>query len=208
MLAEELITFHPTKDWVDEDLLKVMEDVFNRYYHYFCSCLVKGTYPFVTPISLFKSVPNNRDTIFIWSEIEADFQEMNVPMLRLHGDLWTANTLLDKSVGEIYFIDWEFSNYLFFFYDFFNMMWVEFYINKNDLFLNQYVNGEYDHEMERAFTLFGLDFKQQARMSYFNLYFLNYYAMRLTKMDLKSRKAYIKQYKKLLRQIKCRPSIN
>jgi hypothetical protein len=199
LMIEELIFFHPVNHWKEEDFLFVMEDIFIRYLHYLRDCKTIGGYSSEKAKELVKTLPNCEEIVFIQNQINPELWEMEIPTLKLHGDLWAANTLLIKGEeNQVKYIDWEFSKELFFFYDFFNMMWLDVYMKNRFFLVNGYVNGDYDQYFKSIFSLFDLTFYRKYRMDYFHLYFLNFFKERLVHFAKADRQIYFQQYKRLV----------
>jgi len=202
LIIEDLIFFYPVNQWEEEDFLFLMGDVFDRYYHYFSDCKIKGSYSSTTTPALLEGLPECQEVEFIRNQINPDLWEVDFPTLKLHGDLWVANTLLIKGKkNQVKYIDWEFSSELFFFYDFFNMMWLDVYMKERYFYINRYVKGEYDQQLKRLFSVFDLVFEPQYRMNYFHLFFLNFFKERLVHFAEGDKQAYFQQYKWLVEAV-------
>ena len=174
LIMEELIISVPKNKWENDDLLFVMLDVFETYFDYFSFCISKKSYSQITIAEIVGSHPDDFELPFNPKQINEELLQLKIPKVKLHGDLWSANTLLTKSdKQQITYIDWEFSRELPFFYDFFNMMWLEAYVNNNDFYIEKYVNGEFDSPLIKIFAIFDLPFKSECRLAYFIYLFLN-----------------------------------
>ena len=203
-IIEQLILFQPNSLWVKEDYLYVIEDIFKRYITYAEACKENVKYCFISPTDYMKIFEINDDKYIseIRSKIPKDLLSIHLPALRLHGDLWTTNILVQKSDRySIHYIDWEFSQDLLFFYDFFNLMWVEVYNHNNYLYIDNYVNGMYDHYFNELFLIYNLKYEPKFRMEYFHVFFLQFYLVRLINLQGKDKNKYFRQYRKLSRKI-------
>ncbi|MCM3600542.1 hypothetical protein M3175_07355 [Robertmurraya korlensis] len=200
---EELFYFHPVNDWKEEDLSLVMGDIFNHYLQYLNDCEIMGNYYYAkSTIDLIKELPTSEEILFIQNQIDSGLFETEFPTLKLHGDLWAANTLLIKDEkNQVLYIDWEFSKELIFFYDFFNMMWLDVYMKNRFFIFNEYVNGIYDQYFKSVFSLFNLTYDSKHRMDYFHLFFLYFYKERLVHFTESEKKAYFLQYKRLVETV-------
>jgi thiamine kinase-like enzyme len=199
LIMEELIISVPKNTWKMDDYLFVMVDVFECYFDYLSFCYSKHKFNQVTVNEIVISLPDDPEITYIGNQINNELLHMKIPKIKLHGDLWSANTLLTKAdKKQITYIDWEFSRELPFFYDFFNMMWLEFYMYNNDLYIKKYVNGEFDRPFIKIFALFDIPFKSEYRLAYFAIYFLIFYKERLILFEAKDRLTYIDQYKRLM----------
>lgn len=202
LIMEELITFQPKHGWSQNDYYTVMEDIFYRYTDYFHACEVKGIYMYTSPADLLHSLPVSEEFYFIRNNIDIELFDLPIPCLKLHGDLWTSNTLLKKENNyEVHYIDWEFSKEFTFFYDFFMMMWLEVYMNNNYIYIEKYIQGEYDYFFKKIFSIFHLTFHPHLRIDYFHIFFLNFFKDRYIYFDDKNKRYVFKQYKRLFDKI-------
>jgi hypothetical protein len=203
LIMEELIGFQPTNTWVKEDYLYVMEEIFSRYFAYFIVCKTKGIAALYSPSDLLDTLSEHHKINVIRSKISLELVDLIMPYVKLHGDLWTANILLEKTdKHQIKYIDWEYSNEFIFFYDLFHLMWLEVYVNNNSIYIEKYANGEYDHYFKKMFTLFNIPYKEELRLDYFSIYFLNFYQERLVQLHEVDKKNYINQFIRLLEKLK------
>lgn len=202
LIMEELIFFEPKSAWVKEDLLYVMEDIFDRYFAYF-NVRKNGIHSFIILSDLLDSLSESDEISFITSKINSELLYLKFPLLKLHGDLWTSNILLTKGSEKchIHYIDWEWSNEFLFFYDLFMIMWNEVVINHNYHYIKKYAEGEYDYNFVRMFSLFNMTFQSQYRLDYLNIFFLNFFKEKMIYLDKKNKIYMIKKYKRLLEKI-------
>ncbi len=200
LIIEELILFHPTSFWSEKDHDNVLDTVFERYLEYFRYCEKSQTFTTFSTNDIEFSLIEEEELLFIKEEISKEILDFKIPFVMIHGDLWTSNILLEKSDDyEMKLIDWEYSKELLFFYDFFTLIWLEFYMNNNQYYFKKYINGEYDHFFTEIFSVFELSFKPTYRFEYFHLFFLYFYKERLIKMDKKLRFSILNKYKLLMK---------
>ncbi|MGX6446052.1 hypothetical protein ACWM35_22850 [Neobacillus sp. K501] len=198
LVMEELVHFQPVHTWMKEDYLYVMNDVFKRHFYYLKS-YSNSIDLYRTPEAIVNSLENHHEIRYISDQIHPDLLPLNFPYIKLHGDLWTSNCLLIKGDNhQIKYIDWEYSNTLIFFYDIFTMMWLEVYMNNNDIYIAKYLKGEYDDVFNNLFSFFDMKFEEKLRLDYLNIYLLNFFYERLIHFDPEAKLAYLYQYKKLL----------
>lgn len=94
------------------------------------------------------------------------------PFCVTHGDLWTSNIVYD---GETYFhIDFENMGVRVFFFDILMYAFSDYYLNKNELLLSNFFNGDYDALMEELFSAAGCTYQKSDRLMYLKavLFFL------------------------------------
>ncbi|WML59307.1 hypothetical protein [Neobacillus sp. PS2-9] len=179
IIMEELVNFEQNHTWIEEDYLFVMEDVFERNINYFKACVENGIQSSSSPTDLISQIKMNAVIEPIRNKINPELLDVKFPCVKLHGDLWTSNTLLVKEgKSHICYIDWEYSREYIFFYDLFNMMWLEVYVNNNHLYIHKYIKGEYNNYFYKLFSLFNLSFDEKLKLDYIIIYFLNFFTER------------------------------
>lgn len=202
LIMEELVLFQPKNTWEEEDYEWVISDLFKRYYVYFNECKTKGNFTYKSPTELLNPLIANSEIQFIGSTIHPELIDMKIPYLKLHGDMWTSNTLLLKAEKtQIKYIDWEYSKDFWFFYDLFNMMWLEYYVNNNFSYVKRYITGDYDEDFKKIFSLFHLHFQPEFKLDYLNLFFLNFFKERLVNLNEVDKKDSLNKYKGLLEKV-------
>jgi|SRR5690625_3621714 len=140
----------------------------------------------ITPNDLFESLDGKNDNVnkLFLKYINNEVREMKLPMVKLHGDLWSSNILLKKgNSSKFYYIDWEYSNDYFFFYDLFWFMQNEAIYNGNFTFIKKYINGRYDDQFINIFRTFDLDFREEHRQGFLVIFFFNILKTRLVNAD-------------------------
>jgi len=197
LIMEELVNFRQNDTWVKEDYLYIIKDIFERSFDYFQGCAEKEISTFISPNDLYLSSSRNSELSFIMNHIDSSLIHLKIPCVMLHGDLWTANTLLMKDRNQVCYIDWEYSKEYFFFYDLFTLMWLEVYVNNNYCYLLSYLNGDYDLNFMKLFSLLNLSFETRFRLDYFHIFFLHFYHSRIDQLDKTSRILIGKQYKRM-----------
>lgn len=185
LIIERYIDYKSSEQWDDYDTKFIVNEVFRRYLEYFKETGANGKADWVPSIEIRSLLPAN--SVFL-EEIEGGISqglsEKPLPMLPVHGDLWSPNILIDKEDSKkIFFIDWEMAGDMYFFYDFFVFMWNEAIINKNYSFIRYYMEGDYDSYFDHAFELFGLEFDKGRKQEYLNIFFLNMYVRRWLDAD-------------------------
>lgn len=175
-LIEKYINFQRQSNQDNPFILKSIYDDYTNYFstinresqpaYYTLNDLLK-TSTNAIHVERFKHIVNNIDTQLF----EAEF-----PFIKLHGDLWTANILLEKEKNEpsgLWYIDWDESGDYIFFYDFFRFMWNELDVNNRYEYYKCYLNGELDNHFKKAFDIFLLEFQPELKKDYFYMFILN-----------------------------------
>lgn len=195
-LIERLISYHKHYLWTEEDYDHVLEKVLSFYETYFNSVRKTGyqTMRFCDKIINIPNLLIERELSFICKEL----LELPFPEIALHGDLWTANVLYEKAEGQIYFIDWEFSGEKPFFYDFFNLIWLEVYLKNNHYFIKKYLLGNYDTALERMFAIFGIKYDKEKKIAYILLYFIQFCHDRLRYFSAEDRNRYFRKFESMI----------
>lgn len=161
-------------DQCDLDKTKLQARIYQDYYQYFQKLMKNQTLSY-------RSVQQMLDNATIdWSpwiepsiqSIPKSLQEMKFPKVKLHGDLWTANIIVDKQ--DIWYINWDESDDYLFFYDFFKMMWNEADVHGEHGYLDTYLARDWHADFTKIFKLFNLNFETEHRLAYFYLFFLNF----------------------------------
>ncbi|KQL54041.1 hypothetical protein AN964_11390 [Heyndrickxia shackletonii] len=203
LIMEELIQFQQYSNWQSKDYLYIIQEIFNRYLDYFNDCKQKGNISYKSPESFLWEGSESHEIKSILNEIHPILLNMNYPCLKLHGDLWTANIMLiKKATNQICMIDWEYANVYLFFYDFFNLMWLEVYVNNNEFYIYHYMDGEMDTYFEKVFALFDLTFHKEYRLDYLYIFFLNFYKERVLSLHKSERHKFINRFKKTIGLLK------
>lgn len=203
LIMEELLLFTPKSEWTEDDFSILMSDIFTKYFLYFKDVVKNKDYSYNSLKEITKILENEPDFPYISSKINKYLFHQKFPHIKLHGDLWTSNTLLvnkGKNKKQIYFIDWEFSSELFFLYDFFNCMWLEVYMSNNTYYIEKYMKGDFDCEFEKIFSLFHLAYNRNLKKDYFNIFFLEFYRTRLINFSEREKRAYLYVYKELMKK--------
>ena len=203
VIIEELINFKTNTIWEKEDSEYVIKDMFNRYIEYFVECKKSNKYSMESPLRFVDDIPKeNLISSFINENISNEITKLKFPFVKLHGDLWASNILIDnKDNKNIYYIDWERSKKFIFFYDFFSLMWNDAYVKQDYTYAYEYISGKFDDYFIRIFRLFDINFVEKYRIEYLSIFFLNYiYEWRSNPDDLNNRYLF-ESYQKLLDEI-------
>ena len=178
-IIEEFIAFKPYYEWNKIDFTNIVNDVFNKTMNYFKDILDQENYFLKSPAELMENM-NKVEPLLenIKNGIREEVRKTKFPYIKLHGDLWTSNLLINENDGSLKYIDFEHSDDFVFFYDIFLLIWTDFYLNKNNIFVNELMCGNYDFYFESIFSLFKMEFKKEYRLDYINIFFLEYYKAR------------------------------
>ena len=154
----------------------VMKEVFNNTIKHFDIAAKNNLFQLATPTDLLKHLPENDEMIkCIWDNLDNKLKDMNFPFLKLHGDLITRNILINKEDHSIKYIDFENSDVFVFFYDILKMVYSEHENDFNTQYRLDFAKGKYDIYLDKIFGIFGLKFKEEYRLDYLNIFFINFY---------------------------------
>lgn len=101
------------------------------------------------------------------------------PRIKCHGDTKFDNILLEKN--NFYIIDWEFYGDYIFYYDFMNLIINEALDEDNYVYLNRFLNDDFDDILRKLFNAVGITYKADKKKCYIVLYLME----RVTKVDSK-----------------------
>lgn len=202
-IIEELIDTKSSELWTNDDYRFVINDIFCRYIEYLKICREKGQYSFITPTYLISCITEgNRLLDKIKNNIFIDLLNKEFPIMKLHGDLWTPNILMEKSDNpNLYYIDFEYSRDFIVFYDFFWFITEQAIFKKNYALVDKYFFGEYDEYFDNIFKEFDMEFETKYRFDYLNIFFLNKYTERWISLNDKSKTSRYNEYCELLDHI-------
>lgn len=200
MVIEEYIDFIPYNHWTDQDYSYVINQTFDKYIYYFQQCRQLRAYNYST-INYYLEELQEQDSVlqYVKNNIQPELLKMKIPVLRMHGDLWTSNMLLGKEPdSNVYYIDWEHSKELVFFYDFFFILWNDAFLRANHYYLEQFIRGEYDNHLEEIFSIFDLQYNGSLKVDYFSMFFLVKFKERWESESYKIQEEVLNQYKKIV----------
>lgn len=197
IIQEELIDHTSYKKWTKEDFDLVIKDIFERYTTYFQCCSRDNNYSLIKPVTILQNI-QNADMLseFITAHTNDDILRMDLPLVRIHGDLWIPNILLTRNkLDSVYYIDYEFSDAFLFFYDIFWFIHDQVVNHSNHYFLFKYVTGEYDDDFKSLFSTFHLNFEKNNRLDYLNIYYINVYMKRCNHLHQRERMLHLNNFK-------------
>lgn len=200
MIMEELIRYKYSADWSAEEFDFVMSRIFEHYIQYFIVCQRKGEFTFKGASALISQLdPKDEGRILLEKMTNDQLLKEKFPFLKMHGDLWAPNILLNReNNGELYFIDFEYSDEYMFLYDIFWFIQTQFLNYNNEYFLKKYILGAYDSYFQSMFSIFGLSFHKEYRKEYLTIYFANVYIKRWRKLSKKNRKIQVSKLRDII----------
>lgn len=171
---EKYIEFKPYNNWSEEEKDNAFKVIFDNYKDYFINC---GEVDF-DRVSLksilddFKNSINHRELVGKIYEYMTSNNYITEQLTKviLHGDINFYNILYSNS--KYIFIDWEYSDKHVFFYDFFNLIFVECAYQNNASYLRNFFNGTYDKYFSNIFKVLKIDYNSSNRMYYFMVYIM------------------------------------
>ncbi|MFB9861014.1 hypothetical protein ACFPFV_02150 [Salinicoccus siamensis] len=175
---EKLIDFESFNSVSEVEKNYIIKEFFTNYNNYFIS-LDKSNLKKIKVENLLTSFYEENNNILLYDKLVSHFKKSNMfditfPQTLLLGDMCFFNIL--KTSDKTYYIDFEYSDEYIFFYDFMNILFVEFN-RKNPIYLMKYLNGEYDKNLEKTFQIFDLDFCIDKREQYFIMFLLERIAL-------------------------------
>lgn len=169
---DSYIEFLPFENWSisqkDDTILSVLSD----YYCYF-SLTKKDISHGITPFEFLEEtsfINNIKLKEMLIKLVPKCYYQEKLPITVLHGDLNFKNLLLSDDV--CYYIDWEFSRPLVFFYDFINLIFVEAMNHNNYYFIEKYLRGHYNSQLQKIFSVFDLEFHIDNKLLYISIYLM------------------------------------
>lgn len=175
-LIEKYIDFQRKSN---QDTPFILKSIYDDYTNYFSTIKRESRLAYHSLNDLLKTSSNAIDVDHfkhVIDNIDTQLFEIEYPVIKLHGDLWTANILLEKEKDEpsrIWYIDWDESGDYIFFYDFFKFMWNELDVNGHSEYYERYLNGEFDNHFKKVFDIFQLEFHPGFKKDYFCMFILN-----------------------------------
>lgn len=201
-IMEECIDYKTNNEWNQEDFSYVMKDILNRTIKYFKTISNKSDYTLKTPAKILKDITKEDRMInFIKDNISIEIMNLSFPFMKLHGDMWTSNILINNKNNEIYYIDFEHSKELVLFYDIVFIMWSEVIHNKNYIYIEEFISGVYDEYFKEIFKLFDMNFEEKYKLDYLNIFFLVQFKERWIHLSEVVRESIFAQYKSLMNNI-------
>lgn len=171
---EQLIVTKPKHMWDGTDYSSVIDAIFSTYKKYYESFSSNDCKRFgIDDILLqLKDDLLLRELVCkIEKEITSNRILDKIPVVNQHGDLWLFNTMIDEK-KSVYFIDWEHSGEYFLFYDLFWWMQNEALYNDNFSYIENYINGKYDHYFKGIFYELKYEFDSKFRKDYLYIFIL------------------------------------
>lgn len=95
-------------------------------------------------------------------------QELFLPTLKIHGDLWRSNILFDGR--SFYYIDFEHSKINVFFYDIFTFMLMEVEVYSDYTLWDGFVEGRFDRDFSELFSVLGVKYDSKLKRVYFSVF--------------------------------------
>lgn len=202
IILEKLIEIIPEEDWKEEDYEQLISYVFSSYKSYSNNCESQASFTMQRPWNLMTS---KRDKAKIIDLLKLDRTDELInsefPLLKIHGDLWSANVLLTATEKpDYYLIDWEYADEYLFFYDIFWLMKDEAFSNNNFYYIDNYFNGKYDQDFKELFAIFGIEFNGGSKLTYIKLFYINVFQKRGG--NSQENKELYKEYSYLIEQLK------
>lgn len=200
LYTEHLLNFRPYADWSLSEKEYCVSEIMDLYKKYYSAILFENySSPKVLIDSLLKTFPNNQFILEICRLLCRNVDKV-YPKVFQHGDMNFSNILLvDK---YIYFIDIEESNEYVFFYDFFNLIFVEAMYCRNYEYIEEYLLGGFDGYLKELFSIFNIEFDSNNRINYLCHFLAERILALESKVDPSIEKHIWSMYSKILKSIK------
>lgn len=203
--VEELILSKPKNSWSKLDYEIVIGKIFTNYklyYESFSSIKHCTSMIFSDIISKLKTDKVLGELVYeIENEISSSIILNEVPRIHQHGDLWLYNTILSAN-NRVYFIDWEHSEELIFFFDLFFWMKNEALDNSDFSYLMKYLNGSYDHHFKEIYVALKYKFDENLKKDYFYIFMIELIYKKIYGKPESLKKSAIIMYTRLFTQVK------
>ena len=169
---EKIIRNKPREEWSTTETVELFNSVLNNYINY-----LKSANKYKIDIQDVEVL--NKTDVKDYSKLSNELKDfvnrspLKIPSVLCHCDLHFGNTLFD---GEsIFLIDFENVRDDVFFYDLFNVMFVEYIDKNNPFFIDSYFteNSEVDYLFKQAFHAVGEVLEEKHRVLYFVVFLLS-----------------------------------
>ncbi len=169
---EKIVKHQPRQKWNTEELNRHFVQVYECYINYLASTTISH----IKVKDLFPQ--NNTQLNCYWElfqsllqKIESSFDE--IPQAFCHCDLHFGNTLIEGD--DVFLIDFENVRNDVFFYDLFNIIYVEYTDFKNPYFIDLYLSEDKEimNLFKKAFDSVGVHFETGLKFEYIYLFLLS-----------------------------------
>lgn len=160
--VEHVVKSRPRSEWNTTEILRNYFFLFDRYTEYLNSTPKRS--------SILKIVDIVDDSKSLVLRLKELMPQMSLNYIFSHCDLHFGNTLFDGN--DLFLIDFEESKEEVFFYDMFNVMYVDYMEYNNSFLLDKYLSGdaEMTKHFERFFTGAGIRFEPKEKCGYLAVY--------------------------------------
>ena len=169
--SEEILIYgKPRNKWQQAEVLSVYISILDNYNKYYKSGIETLSAPY--GLSDILRLLNPKCEMFkIYQDLLSESEGLYFPYIYTHGDMHLGNVIYD---GQIWYIDFECAREEFFFYDIFNVLYVEFVDCHDSMLLDLFIEGNSQiiERFKRAFASFDLYFDMNKRKLYFKTYLL------------------------------------
>ena len=189
-ITEQLIPFKTVDKWTLEEMRDMFQDMSTNFINYGTFCR-KKLVPQQTIPEIIDNCQAVIDDMTLMTMIENYLKmydlELPFSMVRGHGDFTTNNILLHNET--YYVIDWEDARDYVFYYDLFNLFFVDYLHTNNQLFLNYYLEGHLDEQLEKLFHVYGIHYYPHKKIAYLLIFICE----RLAKFETKKSGEHLNQ---------------
>lgn len=167
---EKLIYGKPRKEWQLSDVPGIYFSIVDSYLEYFNTDIDIYKAPY-DRTDILRILNPKYEILKIYQGLLLEIGDCNYPYIYMHGDMHFGNIIYD---GHVWYIDFECAREEIFFYDLFNVLYVEYVDCQNSMLLDMYFAGNTQmiNKFKRAFMLFDTNFSLDNRKIYFKTYLL------------------------------------
>lgn len=203
IIIEKCIDYKIYNDWDENDFSLVMTDVLERTIEYLRTVVQKGDYYLKSPAAIIENIDKKDDLLkYICNGINKNIKNIKFPFIKLHGDLWTSNLLIDMKDNTIKYIDFEHSKNFVFFYDVLFIFWGESWLYNTHKLTYEFLIGTYDNYFIDIYKLLDLEFDEKCKIDYLNIFFLDQYNARWLNVNENGKQNILQKYKEFMNYVR------
>lgn len=189
-ITEKLITFKPYRKWEKKEVEKLFRIIFDSYIEFGKSKRKKRRlYKNEKEIIYHYKIKIGDDELIQLIENYLNAYDLgnSFQLVKAHGDFTTNNVLLNEEA--YFFINWKSSLEYIFFYDIYNLLFVDYLHTDDNRLLNYYLAGHLDEYLLELFDFYGIKYDADKRIAYLLIFICE----RITQYEYNKNPAHINQ---------------